>query len=207
LKEVIKGAIGGLDLEFAVQDQQRFADGGDDDLAADAEIVEFSFLTLAFGDVTEDENDAAQVTLVAEDGGRAIIDRTFGAILGDQNGAPGEVLDETVFDDSLNRLNDGLARDFMNDPEDGLDRQILGVLVGPAGERFGDGVQEGDLTRVVGDDDGIADAEERHTKPIVLAAGRSRPFRSLVLKRLARGHGTILNCETACKSCSDTGLR
>jgi hypothetical protein len=36
LKEVIKGAIGGLDLEFAVQDQQRFADGGDDDLAADA---------------------------------------------------------------------------------------------------------------------------------------------------------------------------
>ena len=56
------------------------------------------------------------------------------------------------------------------DAEDRLDGLAQGLLLRPAGEGFGDGIEEGDAAGGIGGQHGVADAAEGDVEPLALVA-------------------------------------
>ena len=134
-------------------------------------LEEAAFGVFVFGKIAEDEDDAVDLARLVTDGGTAVVDGDFGAILSDEEGVVGESDDEAGAEDFFDGALDGVAGVFVDDVEDFGGGFTAGFGEGPAGEGFGDGVHEGDAGVDIGDEDGVADAAEGDGEEVFLAAG------------------------------------
>lgn len=120
---------------------------------------------MALGDVVEDHDDAHDISVVVADGGGAVVDRRFRAVLGDEDGVVGEADDRAQADGLVDRAFDELACLFVDNVEHVEQRSADRVGGRPAGHPLGDGVHVRDAGGGVGGDHGVADAAERSGEP------------------------------------------
>ena len=113
------------------------------------------------GDVAEDHDDAGDLAGGVADGGAAVVDGEFGAVLAQQGGVV------AYGDDALQALDlddgifDGQAGGLVDDVEDLVEREVACLGLGPSGEFLGDGVHHLDAAFGVAGDDSIADGGKR----------------------------------------------
>ena len=93
----------------------------------------------------------------------------LGAVPGDQDGVVGQADDRPLAERPGRRALDRPAGRLVDDPEDLLQRPAGGLGLRPAGQRLGDGVEEGDPALGVGGDHRVADAGQGHPEPLALA--------------------------------------
>ena len=131
---------------------------------------EAAFGVFVVGEIAEDEDDAVDISVLIADGGAAVVDGDFGAVLADEEGVVGEADGDSGAEYFFDGALDGVAGVLVDDFEDVGDGFAAGFGEGPAGEGFGDGVHEGDVGVDVGDHDGVADAGEGDGEEVFLAA-------------------------------------
>ena len=148
------------EVDDGVQGIVNFMRDGRREAPGDGEFFggEQSILSAALvGDVTEDHDDPGERAAAIVNGCATVVDEYFRAVAANEERVIGEA------DDALEALDarDGgfnrLACNFVDDAEDVFERQVEGVVLTPAGEFLGDGIEQFDATVGVADDDAVAD--------------------------------------------------
>jgi hypothetical protein len=123
-----------------------------------------------FGDIMENQHGAGDSAGVVPDGGRAVLNGNLATVAGEQGGVVGQrdglLFAQDAGDDVLARR----AGFLVDNAEDTLCRLAQDYALRPAGEGFGDGIEEGDLTLEVGHQHGVANAGEGHAEVLALLA-------------------------------------
>ena len=156
------------------------------DSAASRRLFQFLLVLLVFGEIAEDEHDAADLTAGIANRRAAVVDRQLRAIFSNEKRVIGETNDNTGAHDLLDRVLDRRAREFVDDLEDVGDWTERRIVETPAGQFFRDGVHESNAAERVGDDDAIADTRERDGKQIFLALNFDALFFDFGAGRFAR---------------------
>ncbi len=155
-------------------------------------VGEQGILTLqGHGDVAEDEDDAHEVSVFIADGRAGVVDEEFCAIAADEDGVVGEGDDAIEALHLGDRVLERLAGGPIDDVEDLVHGEAVGVFVGPAGELLGDVVHGVDASLGVAGDDAVADGLEGRAQLLLGAEGLFGANAEDV-EGLAEGAGDIL---------------
>ncbi len=122
------------------------------------------------GGVTEDEDDAEELVAVVANGSGAVFDGNQAPIDVFEYGVVGHGDDLACGQNFIDGIGGGLAGLFVGDREDIVNDFSGDIGELAAGERFGDGIHEGDVAACVGGDDAVADAGEGNAKPFFARA-------------------------------------
>ena len=147
--------------EARVEDPHRLGVGFEQKAVTAFRFLQLALRAAAQRHVAEHQHDAGDIPLLVVDGRGAIVDRDPAAVPGDQDGVIGQSHHRAVAQHLGGEVRRGPARDFVFDAEDFRQRAAFGVSVGPAGERFRDGVHEVNAALRVGGNHGVADAAQR----------------------------------------------
>jgi hypothetical protein len=178
------GGVDEDDLAVFGEDHRRDRHVGDDTLQARLRLADLALGGLSLGDVAKDEDASVHLPLRVADRRRAVVDRRFRAVAPDQQGVIRQPDDHAVAQRTGRGVLDRLARRFVDDPKDSLQRLPLRFLGTPAGERLGDPVEVADTAVEVGRDDGVTDALERDAQ--ALALRRDQRFGSVAGAQVTR---------------------
>ncbi len=127
-----------------------------------------------FGDVPKDEDaprDRAPFILYRC---RTVVDRTLDAILADEDRMIGDPYDGVVAQCPCRWILERLPGPRVDDPEDLVERFMQRIRLRPPGQGLGNGIHIRDAAFVVGGDDGVADAAQRHPHQLA-ALARAQP--------------------------------
>ena len=112
------------------------------------------------GNVTKHQNDTDNGTFQIQNGGAAVVNDKFPTVPGNQHGVVGQPDDLAGGEHFLYRIDAGLARSFVDNPED-VQKGVVGRFrLRPAGEIFGNGVHQNDAAFPIRGDHGIPDAAQ-----------------------------------------------
>src|ERR1051326_2594598 len=143
--------------------------GSPDDLRHGIGKVGELLLALPFlTDVTKDQYAADDVALGIANGCGTIVDGSFDAVPGDEQGVIAHANDLALVKGPQSRIRHGLPRSLMDRVEDVLEALLSGVFGAPAQEILGGRVDEGDPTLVVGADNSVADAGQSDVQALAL---------------------------------------
>ena len=154
--------------QILIESDERLSQCGDDALGIGQSVLQRVLLLAAFRHVSEYQDHAGDFTFRIADWGRTVVDGSFRAVLGDQKRMIRQADNHAVSQGSNRRAFDGMAAVLIDDFEDRFEGDTFGLLLQPAGQRFGHRIQKRDPARVVGGDDRIADAAERDAAPFRL---------------------------------------
>ncbi len=121
-----------------------------------------------FRGVVKHEDDANDLAVLAVDRRRAIFDRPFRAILRDKQRMISESDDPVFAENFFDGIIGGVARLFVDDSKNRAERFLFRVLPFPTGESFCFWIDEGNFAVPIGHDHSVADARQRHAKPLFL---------------------------------------
>jgi hypothetical protein len=122
------------------------------------------------GDVMEHEHGADHPAGGVEDRRGTILNRNLAAVAGDQRGVVRQGYRAAFPQHMGHRVVTRLAGLFVDRAEHALDRLAQDFLRGPAGERLGHRIEEGNPAFGIAGDHGVADAGERDAEPLTLLA-------------------------------------
>ena len=119
----------------------------------------------AVGDVMEDHHDADDAAGFIADGCGGVVDGPLRAVFGNEHGVVCQPDDCAHADGFADRALDELARLLVDNVEHFMQGLALGLLGGPAGDPFGNGIEERAAGVGIGGDDGVADTGEGGAEP------------------------------------------
>ncbi len=180
-----EGGIGPQDPKAAVEDQERLPERRHDLRGVAECLLRLPLVPPAFGAVAEDQDDPGDLARIVADRGGTVFDRSLGPVPGDEQAVIGQPDDCPIPQGVGGGVLGGPPSPFVEDADDGLERDAHRLGLRPAGQRLGGRVQEGDGANGIGGDDGVADAGERDAEPLPLfQQGRAvcRPVGRLLIE-------------------------
>ncbi len=122
-------------------------------------------------DVPKDDHESREAASFILDGCGTVVDGSLAAVLADEDRMVRGPFDGLATQRPCRRILERLPGLRVDNPEHRVERLVQRVGVRPPGQGFGNGIDVGDATCIVGGDDGVSDAAQRHPHQLAALAG------------------------------------
>ena len=144
LEDAVVGIVRRPHPQVFVESDERLSQRGDNALGVSESIRQRVLLLPAFRDISEHQHHPGHFALRIADRSGTVVNRSFGAVLGDQQRMVRQSDDHPVPQGPNGRAFDRVAGVFIDDLENGFQRNAFGLLLRPAGQGLGHGIQKRD---------------------------------------------------------------